>query len=1237
MTEHDERTASAGAAPGAPPSEAALNDLRKLVRKGTRRWKRLVLLEAAGLAVASPLAYLWLVFLLDTVLHLPVWGRVLASAAFVAAVLWQAARLVSSWRRARFTDDQVALAIERNTAGGLENRLINSIQLARDGRAADPAIREAVVRENVERLRQIHVEQAARSRPAVVRLSLAAALVLAGLLFRSLQPDRFGNAAARILLPFAKVEPVYRTVLTVEPGDVEIQAGDDVAVRVRIEGRIPPALAVIRSADGQRDSVEVRVPPRTNGVEYVFRNVRRTTSYAVRGGDYVTPFYTIGVPVPAELQTLRVTYEYPEYTGLPARTQEGSSGDLEALYGTRAELRFTLNRPADAAALLLEEAGGAEPDGAGAPTNRLALARLGPAEFGGRLVFNRTGKYRLETVQQGRTPAVSRLYDIRVAADREPELQVVGLKEEQESAPDAVLPLAVSARDDYGLLEVGLFARPAGADEAAWQPVRTWAVEGRARAFGRDCPVPAALTGAAEGETVELAARARDTDPLRAGAWATGERYRLTLGGEGSALQAAYEQILKSEGELRRLEAETGALGEKIVVWVRKLEPASGLRWDDRANLDALAAGMRELAAEQSRIRAGAAEAARGIVEDAGSLRLSVAMLADTEMVRSIRILEGVAARDGVQDKRAAAGEARLTAERMARSLREMLDRYVEFRRDWELEHMVPFVRMLAQRQERMGAESVSYSALSAEIADERLRAGTARRQDRVLGLAGLAQTAFGGLAGRSNEVGVAMADAFAEAAAGFDGRGVKRDMARAAGHLREGRWAEAATNQAAAAAALAELAARLTQVQADVARQALADLRELAAESPEAQADIRQLRPGSAESLLEADPDETDLPEIVRMQKLAAELKKKHDLNQDDQGFPDYAWNDSMRGALQGEPAETQDFSIMRLAKAPGGQNTFPSSSDLEGNKMKMKLIEQQYEDIVGDLLEEADDLRETYETYNMNKGGQGIEEGDVGKQAGDLNSVSAAAATGNQKPPTHDFGGASRIGRQGARAHGAVVGDESVDRRGRDEAQEGQQVVPDQPGLLKETKSDDPQKDSSTGVGGKEIKSDQTSFSVKDAGEWTDDIAERMKDPQAKNQIVERKGKPLNPKVAEMLRDLESTQEQVIERIKTLRKELDNLYLPTEHLDEIARELQGNLDRLKEDPDADVYRLQVETLDKLKGAVVVFNRPSSEFQPSLARDQAVRGEILDEPSGPALPGYEDIVKRYYEKLAQP
>src|SRR5205807_6267636 len=115
-----------------------------------------------------------------------------------------------------------------------------------------------------------------------------------------------------------------------------------------------------------------------------------------------------------------------------------------------------------------------------------------------------------------------------------------------------------------------------------------------------------------------------------------------------------------------------------------------------------LHAAVMALTKTQEQLRQTASQTARDMLPQSGNLRISVGMLADTEMIRAIRILEAVPAREGTEAKRSALADARLTQERTARSLQEILEQYVNFRHEWELGHMVAFIDLLAERQGRL-------------------------------------------------------------------------------------------------------------------------------------------------------------------------------------------------------------------------------------------------------------------------------------------------------------------------------------------------------------------------------------------------------------------------------------------------------------------------------------------------------------------------------------------------------
>jgi hypothetical protein len=1214
-----------------PPATEVVAGLRRLVQHNRRRWRLLVAVEALSLAVSAPLAYLLLVFVLDNVFHLPVAGRLLASLGFLAGVVGAGWLLVRRRRGLHLSEDQVALSIERHTPGRLQNRLINAVQLAREAPADRRELSEAVVQENCEYLRQVHLQQAARLGPALVGLALAAGLAGVGVGYWLLEPDLLRNAAARIFLPLAPIDPLYRTRFDVEPGDVE--AAGDVTVRVTFhkDKERPESLTFLKRQQGKLAAEVVPVPPGDGPVAYTFRDVTGGFEYAVRGGDFTSPYYQVTVPRRVTLLRVRATFHYPEYTGLGAKTVDSTGGDLEALQGTRADVTFVFDRPLERAGLLLDR-----PAGKGKGQVR-PLAREGDGrEFRGEVAFADVLGYRLETAQPDRPARRSRPFTVRVLRDQAPKLELTGLDPRTEVQPDSVLALRVVASDDFGLEKVGLFYRKAAAGEegpaeAAWKPVAVWPGH-RKTALRRKHDLSVAGLGLAEGEKIELALRAVDTDPLRKGVWTAGAIYQLSVGGEGVGLQLRYEQILRSEADLKALTRSEEALAGKVVAWLRKLD-GGDLRWDDAKNIDALHAAVKDLRGEQEKVKQAAGRAARAMPAETGNLRIAVGMLADTEMVRALRILDSVPGRDGPQAKRAALADGRLTQERIVRSFQELGEQYAGFRSDWELNHMIPFTKMLAERQAKMRDQSRGYAGRGTGSAEEFQRRSMSRRQQKVSDLCLLIRPAFLGLADRLQDQEGALAKAFREGAGSLTSEKLQGPMRQAAADAGAGRWAEAARQQVLAADGLAALHARLRQAQAEAAKKALAALKDRAKSDVQAQKELEQLVPGSADNYVK-DFEEIKLEDLMRIREVVG--AKKGQGNKDELDFSKVNYDEVDRKIieLEKDSGVRQDPYALTLGKQAEKESVMDLYKGKDRNKVK-PFLQEKFDDLVGKLLEETEEVYKNYQTLNLSTNRNNNDPGDVGKIGGKLNSTGAVTATGNKRPPNLQSGGVARTGRQGARAYGLVADQDTYNRKGRDQALEGEQQVADQAGRNKMHDTEENQKDLSTGVGGKAIESKDNHFSLHDAGKWKDEYAKRLEKPQQKRYIVERQDGKFDAKSAAMLRDLTSKQEQVIERLKAIKKELRNLYLPTEHLDDLAADLKAGLASLKERPDGDLFRVQMQSLERLRGALRVFQGAGTSFQPSLPRERALKGRVLDEPARQVIPGYEDAVREYYLRLA--
>ena len=143
---------------------------------------------------------------------------------------------------------------------------------------------------------------------------------------------------------------------------------------------------------------------------------------------------------------------------------------------------------------------------------------------------------------------------------------------------------------------------------------------------------------------------------------------------------------------------------------IRKLDADPAADGNVLERVKGLVLEAAEHSKSQDQLRQTAGRIAREMAPPSGSLRLSVAMLADSEMIRAIRVLDSVATRDDAAGRRTSFADARATMARTLQSLREIHEHYIHFRKEWELAHMTPFLRMLADRQAILRDQSARWA-----------------------------------------------------------------------------------------------------------------------------------------------------------------------------------------------------------------------------------------------------------------------------------------------------------------------------------------------------------------------------------------------------------------------------------------------------------------------------------------------------------------------------------------------
>jgi hypothetical protein len=198
---------------------------------------------------------------------------------------------------------------------------------------------------------------------------------------------------------------------------------------------------------------------------------------------------------------VRVTYEYPAYTGLDARTVDGSTGDIAAVKGTHVRIETHPLRPARRALLLVGESGEAGEIAAALSGDRLTAE----------LTLTEDASYRfwLEPAF-GRPIREARSHRLTAEADTPPRVEIMGPADRLELATPRPIEIGYSATDDYGLGAIDLCYRVGDRPEQR-VPLRDGA-GGRA-VQGRTLwdPAGAGLSGA---ERIAYRIEARDRDQI---------------------------------------------------------------------------------------------------------------------------------------------------------------------------------------------------------------------------------------------------------------------------------------------------------------------------------------------------------------------------------------------------------------------------------------------------------------------------------------------------------------------------------------------------------------------------------------------------------------------------------------------------------------------------------------------------------------------------------------------------
>ena len=340
-----------------------------------------------------------------------------------------------------------ALFVERRCTP-LQQRLISALELSdADSAQHSPALLAATSERAAQLLRTADPSQILDRRPLYAYLRLLGGAAAVALLCGALFGDELAQAAQRCAHPLTTYERPPRTLITVQPGDLEVIKGDDATLQVHFAGDKPRRARIVRRASAEAPyQIEELVVDRADSVTYTFPQIQRSFRYAIAVGDDRSPEYEVRVIEPPAVTRLRLHYQYPAYSQLPDRIEE-EGGDIEGLPGTRVALEIATNKPLSKATLVLDDTLSI-PAQLDAATARVAFQ------------IERPGAYHIALVdRKGATNRDPIRYAIQMRTDQKPVVAITDPGRDSDLPESLKVLLKAEASDDFSVEEIALVYR----------------------------------------------------------------------------------------------------------------------------------------------------------------------------------------------------------------------------------------------------------------------------------------------------------------------------------------------------------------------------------------------------------------------------------------------------------------------------------------------------------------------------------------------------------------------------------------------------------------------------------------------------------------------------------------------------------------------------------------------------------------------------------------------------------
>ena len=607
----------------------------------------------------------------DNLLALPRGARAVGLVAFLAVAAYLLVFELAYRLLRPLNDEMVARHVERRYPD-LDNRLINAVLLQKE-RITDPVTRRLVVSqldETVQAVRRYDMAGSTSPRPLWQWGRWAGALLLVVAVYAIGFSRYFANAVRRYGAPHRFIPPITDTILTVVPGDAECLQGESLAVEAHVEGVLPETAHVFYD-EPEEGTARKTMPFEGSFFSYKFVGLQRNFRYWVKAGDATSETFRVTVHTRPNVQRLTITYIYPDYTGLPSKTEESQTGNIRALVGTRVKLDVTADKPLGEARLAIDYLVPGERPG-DADSVQLPMGLPEPQRAVVEFEVQRSGQYRVMIADKAGVPNEPAARQLVALPDDPPYVQVIEPGKDVAAEPDAKVALLAELRDDFAVRSLDLFLQRGAGDN--WEKLRSWPYSNATRQTREGAVINLAQLQAKPGESLSYYFRASDGRPGRDERDGRSRIYQITVIDNAQASAQGQRQREGLRNLIGRLIAmQKGNLDStrKLAQWPQEFQAEIADDRDTREQFQARSTALVKVQEEIYSLATDAVQAYAG--SELGDMVQGLASIASREIslaVEQLEDLRGAARNDEVpQAAQNAAGTEQKIVELLQRLL----------------------------------------------------------------------------------------------------------------------------------------------------------------------------------------------------------------------------------------------------------------------------------------------------------------------------------------------------------------------------------------------------------------------------------------------------------------------------------------------------------------------------------------------------------------------------------------